>query len=847
MTADAYWARPTAALVDETASPAAGLGPDEVRRRLERDGPNTVRDDQSQPWTTILVRQVRSPLVLILLFAALVAGVVQEWLEAAIILGIVLGSILLSFSQEYRASTAVAALRSRLSLSAKVRRDGAVVAVPFRDIVIGDRVLLSAGAMVPADGVLISATDLQVSEAALTGESFPVEKRPGRSVGTAAIADRTNAVYLGSSVRSGLGEMLVVRTGRATEFGAVADQLSTVEPETEFARSVRQFGAMLIRVMVVVVLFVLTVNQLLGRPFLESLLFAVALGVGLSPELLPAIVSVTLSTGARALAAKGVLVRRLDAIENLGAMTVFCTDKTGTLTEGRIALRTCTDPQGAPSAQVAAWACLNAAFETGIENPLDQAILTAPDAPDAPTAGWRKLAEVPYDFQRKRLTVVVQAAAETAFGLLITKGAADTVLAVCDTVEGDGVATPLDEAARARLDGFVQARGQEGLRVLGLATRRLPVQAHYDRTFESGLCFAGFLVFADPPKAGVSETLAALAALGVGIKVLSGDNRHVVAHTAQALGLSSEPPVTGGQLRTMPDAALEAIVVKHTLFAEVDPQQKERVVRALKRRGAVVGYLGDGINDAPALHAADVGVSVDQAVDVARKSADVVLLRRDLAVLAEGVEGGRRTSANTLKYICITISANFGNMVSMAVATPLLPFLPMAAKQILLNNFLSDLPAMSISSDVVDAGQLARSQRMSVKRIQAFMIVFGLVSSAFDLLTFAVLLLLFHAGQGRFQTAWFVVSLLTELAVLLVLRTQGPAWKSRPSRTLMGLTVAVAGVGLASPYLGPVAALFDLTPLPPPLLGASVLIVLAYAAATEAAKLWFFRRAATQD
>lgn len=841
------WSVPAGQLLVDLGASASGLPEMEAAARLARDGPNSVRAEARLSAIALLARQFQSPLVLILVAAALIAGVTQQWLEATIILAIVLGSTLLGFAQEYRASAAVAELRQRLALRANVRRGGRLTSMVFANIVAGDIVLLSAGAVVPADAVVLSAQDLLVSEAALTGESFPVEKRPGVSAAQAGVASRTNMVFLGTSVRSGTGEVLVVGTGDRTQFGAIAERLKARPAETDFARGVRRFGAMLIRIMIVVVISVLIVNHLLGRPFLDSLLFAVALGVGLSPELLPAIISVTLSAGARRLADKGVIVRRLDAIENLGGMTVFCTDKTGTLTEGQIRLEQTVDPLGVAAPEVGRLAYLNAAFETGIENPLDQAILAWGQQAGLTTDGYLKVDEIPYDFTRKRLTIVVQSPDAADARLLVTKGAFANVLDLCTTWMTPGGEAPLDAAARAGIEAYFRRRGEEGFRVLALATRTLPVRADYVFADETGMCLRGLLVFMDPPKPEAASAIRDLADLGVAVKVISGDNRHVVAYVAGALGLDVGRVITGDQLARLKDEALWNIAARTTLFAEVDPQAKERIIRALQRTGHSVGYLGDGINDAPALYAADVGISVSGAVDVARESADVVLLSRDLDVLKQGVEGGRRTFANTLKYICITISANFGNMISMAIATPLLPFLPMTAAQILLNNFLSDLPAITLSSDTVEPARVARAQRLSIGDIQRFMIVFGLVSSVFDLLTFGLLLKVFHAGEAGFQTAWFVVSLLTELAVLLVLRTQGPAWRSRPGKLLVSTTVAVAALALATPYLGPVSRLFDLVPLPPPVMAALLATLLAYAVATEAVKVWFFRDVRRRD
>jgi len=838
----AYWSQDAAALMAALGSGATGLSSDQAAAQLRLVGPNSVEDALRLSALRLLLRQFESPLVLILAFAAVISLVLHQWVDAAIILVIVLGSSFLSFFQEYRASTAVGELKQRLALRCRVMRDGSEQTVAVATIVPGDVLLLAAGNLVPADGMVIEAQDFLVSEASMTGESFPVEKRPGTTAPDAPVAARTNAVFLGASVRSGTAKVLAVKTGRRTEFGAIAARLRARAPETDFQRGVRQFGYLLLRVMVVMVLFVLTVNLLLDRPVVDSLLFAVALAVGLSPELLPAIISVTLAAGARAMSKRGVIVRRLDAIENLGSMDILCTDKTGTLTEGAIVLNDALDPENRASADVHRLAFLNAAFETGIDNPLDAAIVAAGTAAGLTTRGFTKIDEIPYDFLRRRLTIVVAEDAPSQH-CIITKGAFSNVLDTCAWLERGGSDVPLDAEHRAELENVFKSKGADGFRVLAVATRKVAGKAHYSRDDEREMTFRGFLVFSDPPKAGAGRTLHDLNQLGIRIKVISGDNRYVTAHLAEAVGLDAKSMLTGEQLAALKDEALWHLAPRTDLFVEIDPQQKERIVRALQRMGHSVGYLGDGINDAPALHAADVGISVDQAVDVARESADIILLRRDLDVLRSGVEDGRRTFANTLKYISITTSANFGNMVSMALATPLLPFLPLVAKQILLNNFLSDVPSIAISSDNVDPERVSRPQRWSIRDIQRFMIVFGLISSVFDLLTFAVLLLVFRADEATFQTAWFMISLLTELAVVLILRTHKPGLRSRPSHLLLWSTFAVAAATLAIPFLGTLSSLFGFVPLSVGALSAKKEIVAGYIAATEVAKSWFFRSA----
>jgi len=764
----------------------------------------------------ILLRQFASPLVLILLCGAVISAVLGNGVDAAIILAIVLASALFGFVQEYRADSAVQALRQRLALTAQVERNGSVKTIPASEVVVGDVVRLAAGNLVPADGTVLEAKDFMLVEAALTGESFPVEKTQGQEV------------YLGTSVRSGTARVRIAAVGADTQYGAVAARLEEQAPEPEFAKGVRKFGYLLMRVMFLVVVFVIAVNQFLGRPVIDSLLFAVALAVGLTPELLPAIVTVTLARGAKEMAAKGVIVRRLEAIEDLGGVDVLCTDKTGTITEGNVVLARAVDVHGRDSDRVLQVAYCNGKLETGIANPLDAALVQAGEKKGCTTAGVTKVDEIPYDFDRKRLTIVVDDG-DPSGHLLITKGAYDNVVALCPG------------AARGELDALYRGWGEQGFRVLALASRRMAAKAQCSRDDERDMTVEGFLLFFDPPRADAKDTLAALAALGIRTKVVTGDNRYVAAHVAEAVGLDATAIATGEELAHASNDALTQLATRIDVFAEIDPQQKERIVLALQRAGHDVGFLGDGINDAPALHAADVGISVDTAVDVARQSADVVLTSADLDVLRGGVEQGRRSFANTIKYINITTSANFGNMISMAIVTPALPYLPLSAKQILLNNFMTDLPAVMISTDRVDEERVVSSQRWNVSEVRRFMVVFGLLSSVFDFITFAVLFRMFHADEATFQTAWFVVSALTELVALLVLRTSGASWRSMASPALFWSTLAVAALVLVAPYAGRTAAIFGFVPLSGTLVVASLVIVAAYGAANEIAKVVFYR------
>jgi Mg2+-importing ATPase len=698
-------------------------------------------------------------------------------------------------------------------------------------------VLLSAGSLIPADGVVLEARDLFVSQAALTGEAFPVEKLSGTSAADATLAERTHCAFMGTSVRSGTGRVLIVKTGAATTYGAIAERLRLRPPETDFERGIRQYGYLLMRIMLLLVLLVFAANVFLDRPPIESLLFALALAVAISPELLPAIIEVTLARGARDMAAHGAIVRRLSSIENLGSMDVLCTDKTGTLTEGVLTLAAACDAAGKSSDAVLRLAFWNASLQTGLASPLDDAILQAERARAAHFDAAPKLDEIPFDFVRKRVSVVVQPAG-AGEALIVTKGAFGNVLEACVRVRDGGREGALEANVRARLEERFAAWSRQGQRVLAVATRSVPARARYERSEESAMTFEGFLLFLDPPKADIAQTLAALERLGVSIKVITGDNHLVTAQLAEAIGLDGSRLTSGRELAELHDDALGRVAAESGLFAEVDPHQKERIILALKKLGHVVGFLGDGINDAPALHAADVGISVDQAVDVAKEAADIVLLEHDLEALRRGIEQGRSSFANTLKYISITTSANFGNMLSMAAASLFLPFLPLLAKQILLNNLLSDIPFMAIPSDRVDRERIVRPGRWQIRPIRNFMLGFGLISSAFDGLTFGALWLLSRGEPALFRTGWFLESLLTELAIVFVVRTRLPLLKSRPGTLLLVSALAVSALALALPWL-PGRGWFEFVPLPGPVLATLLAITAAYAGASELAKRRF--------
>jgi Mg2+-importing ATPase len=827
-----YWAVPVQALLGALETTPGGLSDEEAARRLELYGTNELKKSRQPSRLGVIWLQLKSPLVLLLVVAAVISAFTGDWTDAAIVLAIVLGSVLFGYSREYKAQTAIARLRERLTTLVRVLRGGRECTLPLSKIVPGDVVLLSAGSMVPADARLLEATDLFISQAVLTGESFPVEKRTGIVEPAAALAGRDNCVFRGTHVRSGTGRCLVVATGQGTSFGSIAARLVRRAPEAEFDRGLRHFGYILLTTMVVMVLVVVTANVLLNRPPVETLLFSLSLAVGLSPELLPAILSVNLSAASQAMAARGVLVRRLSAIENLGSMDVLCTDKTGTLTQGVVSLEGAYDASGQHSEEVLQLAALNAALQTGLANPLDEAILRA--SRPAPGAA-EKLGEIPYDFVRKRLSVIARVGGEAR---LITKGAFAHVLQSC-TQAPDGSA--LDARLRARLQRRFDDWSQQGVRVLALAARPIEARERYAREEEHSLTFFGFLTFADRPKEGAREAILELFKLGVGVKLVTGDSRLVAEHLARQVGLGTTRVLTGEQLDQLPDEALWQQAELVDLFVEVDPTQKERILLALKKKGHVVGFMGDGVNDAPAMYAADAGISVEQAADVAKEAADFVLLERHLSVVRRGIEEGRKTFANTLKYILTTTSANLGNMISMAVASLFLPFLPLLAAQILLNNFLSDIPAVGLAGDSVDPELIEKPRRWHMRLIGQFMVGFGLLSSVFDFLMFGALLRLFQAGPALFRTGWFVESLLTELVIALVVRTRRPFYRSRPGSLLLVSTAIVAVLAFLIPFLPFAGALGFVRP--PALL---LLVVLAitgmYVLATEQAKRAFFRR-----
>ncbi|MBI3517307.1 MAG: magnesium-translocating P-type ATPase [Proteobacteria bacterium] len=832
----AFWRIPRERIFAAFDTTEAGLAPEAAERRLAQYGPNDATSVKRSPLWLQLLGRFANPLIAILLIASVLSAVTGDVASFVIVLGIVLLSVVLDFVQEVRAQATVDALRASVAIQAKARRPGGEQTVPVDRLVPGDVIILAAGDLVPADGRLVEAHDLFVNQALMTGEPYPVEKIDADSNATEPTA-AANAAFAGTSVISGYATMVVCRTGRDTALGALADSLAAKPPITAFEQGVRRFGGLILKLTVFLVLFVLAVNVLFHRPWLESLMFALALAVGLTPELLPMIVTVTLARGAKRLAKKRVIVKRLASIHNLGAIDVLCTDKTGTLTEARIGVIAHQDASGANSERVFELAFLNSWFETGLKNPMDQAII---EHGAGDPAGWSKLDEVPFDFERRRVSVLVARDGERR---LIVKGAPEDVLRLSNRYDGpDGRILPLAEDVRQGVLGQLATVNADGFRALAVAYRPIETD-HGSIADEANLVFAGFVSFIDPPKASAGAAVAALTASGVEVKILSGDNDLVARHVCGALGIPVKGVLTGAALAELSDEALLGQLAKVTLFCRVNPQQKHRVILALKRSGKVVGFLGDGINDAPALHAADVGISVDGGADVAKAAADMILLDQDLSVVHDGVIEGRRTVTNVSKYILMGGSSNFGNMFSMAGAALFLPFLPMLPIQVLLNNLLYDLSETGVPFDNVDPEAVAAPVHWDIRLIERFMLVMGPLSSVFDFLTFFALLALFSADERLFQTGWFVESVATQVLVIFAIRTRRHLLASWPHPLLAGLSIGVAVLALLLP-LSPLAPWFGFVAPPAWFYVFLAAMVGAYLALVEIVKRAFYRRMA---
>lgn len=836
--ADEILTLPVEELLLRLKSSMNGLPSEEVERRIEAFGYNELVRRKKRAVIIDFLSHFKSPLIIILLAAGLISGFFGEIVNTAIIFAIVMLSVVLDFYQESKAERAAEMLKQRVATTATVLRDGAKREVKLAEIVPGDIIYLSAGDIVPADARVINAKDLFVNQSALTGESFPVEKTglPLKSYDP-SITEWSNYLFMGTSVVSGTATAVVVKTGSLTEYGKIAKRLVEREAETEFQRGIRSFGYMIMQVTFLLVIFVFFINALYMRSVLDSLLFAVALAVGLTPELLPMIISVNLSKGAVLMARKGVIVKRLAAIQNFGSMDVLCTDKTGTLTENRIKLVLHVDLNGDESEKVFIYSYLNSYYQTGLKSPLDEAVLKFRDVD---VKDYGKVDEVPFDFIRKRLSIVVEHQNQR---FMITKGAPEEIAKICSFYEvGDIIADITDEVRRKIEQKYVEL-SVEGYRVLAVAYKRLrEAKPIYMASDEKEMVFLGFIAFLDPPKETAREALQLLKNANVELKILTGDNELVTRKVCEHLGFDIRGVVTGSEIAQMHDDALTRIVEEANVFCRVTPAQKDRIINALKNNGHVVGFLGDGINDAPSLRAADVGISVENAVDVAKESADIILLQNDLTVLHDGVLEGRKTFGNTMKYVMMGVSSNFGNMFSVAGASLFLPFLPMLPIQILLNNLLYDFSQSTIPTDEVDQEYIEKPKRWDIHFIRRFMVFLGPVSSLFDFLTFFTMLFIFNASEPLFQTAWFIESLSSQTLVIFVIRTKkSPFWKSKPSRPLFLSSIAIITFALILPYT-PLGMVFQFVKPPATFYIALAAILGTYLALAEIVKSWFYMR-----
>ena len=825
---------------------STGLTQAEAKRRLAQFGPNEPAPTRRTAPLFQLLSLLANPLAIMLLVASGISAGLGEVINASIIITMVLFSVALNFIQTYRSQKAVDSIRKEVAPTANVLRDSKWIQIPRREIVPGDVIKLAAGDLVPADADLLQTRDLHVQQAALTGESLPVEKS-ARSDHDSDSKKDLHSVFLGTSVVSGTATANVTATGKNTVFGDIATRLAKRAPETEFERGTRRFGFLIMRTTILLVLFVLLITVLFHRPFLESLLFAVALAVGLTPEFLPMITTVTLGRGAVHMARKNVIVKHLDAMQNFGSIDVLCSDKTGTLTGGEMSLEQHLDPFGTACERVFLLAFLNSLHETGITNPLDEAIKERHQSDPLDTAvlkhdhpdihDYQKVDEIPFDFERRRVSIVVQHNDER---LLITKGAPESVLSTCTSYELNDQQHPLD-GSQPGIENTYRDLCAKGYRSLAVAYAQVPAKDVYTATDETGLVLAGFLAFSDPPLATAKSTLDALRRDGIQVKILTGDNELVTQHICSQVGLDSGRIVLGTELEKISDPALAHIVEQTSVFARVSPVQKNRIILALKNRRHVVGYLGDGINDAPSLHAADVGISVSTAVDVAKDAADFILLEPGLDVLHAGILEGRKSFGNVMKYLLMGTSSNFGNMFSMAAAVLFLPFLPMLPTQILLNNFLYDLAQVTIPTDAVDETFIRKPQRWNIKLIRDFMIYIGPLSSIYDFLTFFVLLKVFLASAQFFHTGWFVESLATQTLVIFVIRTARSPLRSRPSLALTLTTIAIVLFGTLLPYTR-LGSVIGFTPLPLTFLLFIALATATYLALVEVVKRRLMRR-----
>lgn len=832
----AFWQYQSQEVLNSLQTTDAGLSAAEAAKRLAAAGNRKKEKPQIIKDIILFFTQFKSPLTLLLVAAVILSAFLGEKSDVYIILFILLSTGIMSFLQERHAGLAVEKLRSVIRSKVKVQRNNVTVNVFSEEIVPGDILSFSAGDIIPADCLLLEENDFHVNEATLTGETYPAEKEVGVIAAESAMSKRTNVLFEGTSIVSGKGKAVAVFTGKDTVFGTISASLSKPPEETAFEKGIRKFGYLLMQITIVLAVIILAVNIYFGRPLIDSLLFGLALAVGMAPELLPAIMTVAMSAGSKRMAKQKVIVKKLSSIQNLGEINLFCSDKTGTLTEGILKISGITGIDGNENAAAKELAFLNAFFETGFSNPMDDALKTMEDV----TAdGYKKTGEIPYDFIRKRLSIAVEKDGENK---LISKGAINNIVAICDHVLlADGTVAPIEVSKKAIDDLYLQY-SSKGFRTIGVCYKICSEKIKLTRDDETQMIFAGFVLLFDPMKEGVIDVIKELNKNGVQLKIITGDNKLVAAYVAEKIGLHKIITISGGEIAKMSSEALVHQVQKANVFAEIEPQQKENIIKALRKAGNTVAYMGDGINDVAAINAADVGISTNNAVDVAKEAADVVLLEKDLAVLNAGILEGRRTFLNTLKYIYTNTSATFGNMFSMAGASLILPFLPMLPQQILMTNFLTDFPYMAVAADNVDEDELKVPQKWNLKQLKNFMIVFGLHSSVFDYVTFYVLYKFFKTAEV-FHTGWFIESICTELLILFVVRTHKSLLKSMPGKLLIALSALGLVITIFLPF-SPFATQLGFVIPPFQLLGIITGILILYVITADIIKVIFFKKTA---
>lgn len=831
-----------ATVLYELGSSEKGLSLAEANNRLRKYGSNVLAEKKKLGILLEILSHFKSPLIIILIVATMVAAYFGEVVDAIIIGIMVLLSVGLDFYLEHDAQKAAEKLKERVKTKATVIRAGEKEEIKIEDLCIGDIIELNAGCLVPADARIITAKDFFVNQSSLTGESFPVEKTSEAIASKElSLTDMHNIVFFGTNVISGSATAVIVKTGGGTEFGKIAKTLVSASQETEFETGVKNFGYLIMKAIIFIVLFIFFFNSLIKGNILESFMFSIAVAVGLTPELLPMIMSVNMAKGSLKMAEKGVIVKKLSAIPNFGSMDILCTDKTGTLTEDKIKLVKYTDVYGKESHSVLEYAYVNSFFQTGIKNPLDEAVMEfRQNHIHEKIPLYKKIDELPFDFVRKKMSVVVSKSNKLH---MITKGAPEEVFKSCKYYNSKGKRMALDSKALKKIKNQYRNFSKQGYRVLAVAVRQMNIsRKRFTKNDECDLELIGFVSFLDPPKTDAGEIVKDLEATGIEVKIITGDNELVTKKICEEIGLRIKGVILGQDIAQMDDDALRIMVEKTTIFARFSPDQKNRVIRALRKNGHVVGYLGDGINDAPSLKTSDIGISVDSAVDVAKESADIILTQKSLEVLKQGILEGRKTFGNTMKYIMMGLSSNFGNMFSVAPAVLFLPFLPMLPIQILLNNFIYDCSQITIPSDNVDADFIQKPKRWNMKFIKMFMILLGPISSVFDILTFLLLLFVFKVPAAMFQTGWFIESIATQTLVIHVIRTKKkPFIESTANPKLLFSSIFAVVVAWIIPFT-PIGTFFKFQPLPWYIMLTIVGLVAVYLILVEMAKRLFYKK-----